>query len=211
MKQEHHLVSSPIVNVYVGKIPELLDFSTVYPEKRNKEIEACRCEKTKREKYCAWRLLEYAFRNALGLELRNLSLEKNENGKWVCQDYSFSISHTKGVVAVAVSRSVVGVDIEKQDKKLLNVAKKILTNSEASEYNNLEEKEKMPYLADKWTQKESIFKTLDQKTFIPCKIDVKNYSFVTKMLEIDGNHYHISVSTGTPEAIHFFNDIEYLN
>ncbi|MBE6673621.1 MAG: 4'-phosphopantetheinyl transferase superfamily protein [Ruminococcaceae bacterium] len=200
----------PIVDVYLGVIPEKVKISSVYPKERAKEIKACSNDRVKREKYCAWKLLEYALNRTFGAKIKELEFIKGENGRWSTPTHHFSISHTDGMVAVSVSRAMVGVDIEKESDKLLSVVPRLLTQDELLEYEKLEQESKLSYLGTKWTQKESIFKSLDEKGFIPHKIEVKEYETYTREIETEGNKYYLSVATQTPERVRLYTNVEYL-
>ena len=200
----------PIVDVYVGVIPEKLKITSLYPKERAKEIKACSNDRVKREKYCAWKLLEYALNRTFGAKFKELEFTKGENGRWSTPTHHFSISHTDGLAAVCVSRANVGVDIEKESDKLLSVVPRLLTDSELLEYEQLGEENRLSYLGTKWTQKESIFKSLNEKSFIPHKIEVKEYQTYTREIEADGNKYYLSVATQTPERVRLYRDVEYL-
>lgn len=80
-------------------------------------------------------------------------------GKGVHPHISFSISHSKDYIVLAISEASVGVDVEKIviDEKL-NLAAKILTDEE---YDIFDRKlDKNGYLTEKWTQKEAYGKFL---------------------------------------------------
>lgn len=201
----------PIVDVYVGLIPEKVKISSLYPRERTKEIKACSNEGVRVEKYCAWKLLEYALHRTFGAKIKDLEITKNENGKWICQTHHFSISHTHGAVAVCVSRGAVGVDIELLSPKLLNVAQRILTERESRELEKISEENKLSFMGEKWTQKESIFKSLDQKAFMPSKIETDEHKTYVKELEMREGKYALSVATQTPERVRFYQNVEYLN
>ena len=200
----------PIVDVYVGAIPEKVKISSVYPKERAKEIKACANERVRVEKYCAWRLLEYALHRTFGAKIKDLEITKNENGKWICPTHHFSISHTHGAVAVCVSRGDVGVDIELLSDKLLNVASRILTEGERSEYEKATEENKMSFMGEKWTQKESIFKSLDQRAFMPSKIETSEHKTFVKELDFQDGKLALSVATQTPERVRLYENVDYL-
>ena len=86
----------------------------------------------------------------------------------------------------------------------------MLNDKEKEELSGIEEEMKLEYLCTKWTQKESIFKSLNQTAFIPSKIDISSYKTYTKQLFVNGKNYALSVSTDTPERVRFCENIEYL-
>lgn len=83
----------------------------------------------------------------------------DKKGKGVHPHISFSISHSKDYIALAIRKASVGVDVEEiiMDEKL-NLASKILTDEE---YDIFDRKlDKNGYLTEKWTQKEAYGKFL---------------------------------------------------
>ena len=99
--------------VFAARLPDTYLYEPIYPPERQAEIEKCSNEKVKREKYFVWKLLEYAIFNTIGEPIENFNFEKNPNRKWVSDRVYFSLSHSDGVVAVALSDREVGVDIER--------------------------------------------------------------------------------------------------
>lgn len=64
-----------------------------------------------RESLFAWWILQYLAKEWLNIS--DLHVTFNENGKPIFEQFYASISHSKGVVAVAISTKEVGIDIEK--------------------------------------------------------------------------------------------------
>ncbi len=172
------------VRIYVGEISAEICFTPVFPLERQKEIEGCKNERVRKEKYCAWKLLEYALKDTFDISMTEMRFAKLSSGKWTAEDFCFSLSHTKGVVAVVLSKRPVGVDVEKGNSKLLRLQDKILSENEREEYSYIEEKER--YLLEKWTQKESIFKAYKESGFVPREIDTQGYLTRTWYLEKGG-------------------------
>ena len=198
----------PIVDLYVTKIPDEVTLSPVYPIARTQEIDNCKNDRVKREKYCAWRLLEYALRRSFGLCLSKMPLKKGDDGKWVADDCFFSLSHCDGVVAVAVSRKPVGVDVEKITDKMEKIKTKFLTEKELCQY--VEQTDKSLYLAEKWTQKESIFKQHGGKAFLPDKIETSEYKTHTARLK-DFDGYVFSVAADEIKLVRSYQNVDYLS
>lgn len=198
---------SIICDVYIATIPENVQVCSVFPKLREKEINACSHERVQREKYCAWKLLEYALKHSLGLSLSELEFQKTEHGKWTTPVCYFSITHCDGVAAVAVSLEKVGVDVEKCSDKLRSASRRFLTEKETLCLQTLKECEQLAYLAKLWTQKESIFKAFLEGGFAPSRIESEEYKTLTKTLE---NGYVISVATEEAEQIRWFENVEYL-
>lgn len=197
----------PVVDVYTAEIPEEIRIENILPRERKKEIEACRNERVRREKYCAWKLLEYAMRRTFGLSMKEAKPEKLPCGKWVSAELYFSIAHSKGGVAVAVSRGNVGVDLEQAVTLREALPQKILTEAELQQYAQIAEEEKIPYLTEKWTQKESIFKTPEEDRFCPEKIETSAYKTATKQIAIGDGEFTLTVATETPERIRYYHNV----
>jgi len=198
----------PIVDVYTAAIPEDLPDTPLYPETRHQEVFQCGHGGVKRQKYYAWRLLEYALDRTFGYKMKEMQFSKNARGKWETPSCFFSISHTDSVVAVAVSRKVIGVDIEGEDEGKIAALQRALTAEEAKEYSSLDEGARSDYLWAKWTAKESVFKTLDEPRFSPNKIETKDYTTLTKKVETAGKILTLSVATENPEKLRCFLDIK---
>lgn len=68
-------------------------------------------KKSYQESLYAWWILQHFAKEWLGIS--NLNVTFNENGKPIFEQFCASISHSKGVIAVALSVEEVGIDIEK--------------------------------------------------------------------------------------------------
>jgi len=182
-------------DIYVARIPEgAVVYETLYPESRDKEVSGVRNERVRREKYFVWRLLTHALETSLGLDIKSLKIEKNENGKWICDDVYFSLSHGGDAVAVVISSNDVGIDIEPLSAiKNENIAKRMLTEREFLELGWLSQDEKTEYILKKWTAKEAIFKARDDKVFHPQSIEVSDHNVSFKETVLDGEKYLLSV------------------
>ncbi len=196
--------SLPVINVFIAPIKETID-GEVYPTQRQLELDKVTNEVVKREKYSSWKLLEYAISRSFGFKFADLVFAK-EKGKWVCDKCYFSISHSDGYVAVAVSREACGVDIENREVAD-NLARLVLTKKETAEFNNLQDKS--GYMLNKWVLKESIFKSLGQKNFAPKKIETDTYSTFYKQIEVGEKTFSLGVATNTPDKIKLFLDVKY--
>jgi phosphopantetheine--protein transferase-like protein len=120
-------------------------------------------------------------------------------------DYFFSLSHCEEVVAVAISRKPVGLDVEKVSDRMEKIKDKILTQREFTRYE--EREDKSLYLAEKWTQKESIFKMQGGKAFIPNKIETEDYKTHTARLkDLDG--YLFSVAADEVKLVRTYQNVD---
>ena len=181
-------------DIYVARIPSgEMVFESLYPESREAEVAGVRNERVRREKYFVWRLFALALKKSLDINIKDLEIKKNANGKWLAEGISFSLSHGGDAVAVALSSGAVGIDIEPLSAvKNENIAKRVLTEREMLELDLIPENEKREYIVKKWTAKEAIFKSLDEPTFSPGTIEVSEYGVVWKDAVICGEKYVIA-------------------
>ena len=183
------------VSVYFSIIPDTATIGAILPKEREDEIKSVSNERVKREKYFAWRLLEYALSDALGLKLIDAKLFKDKNGKWKSELCEFSISHSASLVAVAISHAPVGIDIEPLGtSRPRGFAKKTLTESELSLFSSLPVSEKDEFLLTRWCIKEAIFKKSDSDIFVPSKTETDVKGITKKLVSIIGKEYFIAVS-----------------
>ena len=161
-------------DIYFSKIPTDVSVAEVFPPERNKEMLGVNNETVKREKYWGWKTLEYALFRSFGYKLQDLTFSKSKNGKWLCDKCFFSISHSNGYVAVAVSNMEVGIDMEGIDAFLEKCNDESFFKGMVKHV--VGKKEPMPQdpteLLKVWTQKESAFKCKGKKAFCPTKIQV---------------------------------------
>ncbi len=199
----------PVVDVYFAQIPQDEPMRPLLPVARWEEISHISNERVKREKYYVWKLLEYALERSFGLRIGDLTLEKQACGKWTTSACEISLSHTDGVVAVAVSRKPVGVDVE-----LLHVsrpdglAERILDGQEITHYRTLSQEEREAYLIGQWTAKEACFKSQGLAVFEPSKTKPDPKRLRTDRLTLAEHSYIYSVSTETPDRIRVYPNVE---
>ena len=168
---------------YLAQIPSG-EIKPVYPDARQAEIENTKNEKVKREKYYVWRLLEYAISDIYGKSITELEFTKLESGRWSTPFCEFSLSHTDGVVAVAISQAPVGIDVELLKPSVSEkTAARIMSDGEYGKYQTLTSPEKERFFFEVWTKKEAIFKSLHQQNFIPSH-DYSDNKILTKTEEI---------------------------
>lgn len=191
----HGMPEEKFVKVYVERVSDSLSLEGIYPDERREEIEATRNVETKMHKLSAWRLLTKALFD-LGVDIKNIPIYKSECGKWLCDGFYFSISHSKDLVCVAISSENVGIDIQSKDKDYGdNFAKRILSKPEFEEYGNLSSDEKIKYIDAAWCKKESIMKTLGAKAFFPQEIEIKDHDLYFTSLMHNSVLYYLSVCT----------------
>ncbi|MBE6645782.1 MAG: 4'-phosphopantetheinyl transferase superfamily protein [Ruminococcaceae bacterium] len=183
--------------VYISEIPKNTVITDVYPSERNDEITNTANERLRCEKYFAWQLLEYAISDCFGVKINEIHFSKNENGRWGAVGFDFSLSHSGGACAVAISDSAVGVDIQTLcAPRSNNFALRILSDAEYEEFSDLTNEGREEYLVRKWCEKEAIFKSRNLSAFIPKEI-VAEYDcdLVTEILTVGDKRCFLSVYT----------------
>ena len=200
----------PIVDVYLAVVPDGEPCGNLYPPERNREVFEVRNPEVKKEKYYAWRLLEYGLERSLGLKIKKMEITKTPSGKWVSPSCKFSISHSDGVVAVVISRAEVGIDIERlKAPKSDSFANRILNEEELCRFDAVsDEEERVKYIISSWTSKEALFKTTGGESFIPSSFSGDDPCVKTQLINMGGVDYMLSVATDTPEKIKINKDID---
>lgn len=192
------------LKVYVSRIPPEVVITDVIPEIRNKEIQNCKSEMVKKERFWAWKVLEESLKKE-NLSIEELNLQKLGNGKWVSDKIYFSLTHSHGMVGVAVSSHPVGVDLEtwmdfeKKNYKLENMIKKFCTEEELKKYPDASEKRRFLEL---WTQKEAAFKENPaEEGFYSKNIELISEKLFTKYDFLEETEYCISVCSVLKDMI----------
>ena len=175
----------------------------LYPPERHEEVAGCKNERAKQEKYLVWKLLEKVVTDSLNLDFANLQFTKTTNGKWVCPDFHFSLSHADGLVCVAVSSTDVGVDTECLHEINMGLKTRILTSEEISYMEGLPKSEQNRFMLESWVKKESIFKKGGGKMMLPNTITMSEHYTTLTYVELDGRRYIISVACAHDDEIEF--------
>lgn len=108
--------------LYAAAFPFAAEDKMISFAPRAEEISACSNEFLRKQKFYVWKLLEFATVDALGLKLDLLNLKRDKNGKWHSDKCCFSLTHSKNVVAVALSDNPIGVDAERVDSQRFDAA-----------------------------------------------------------------------------------------
>lgn len=180
-----------MTKVYFGKIREESE-EKIKNAQRRSEIEKFTYREGKIERIFVWLLLEYAVKDTFGVELESLNPRKNENGKWECDKIYFSLSHSHGGAAVALSDGPVGVDIEKMPVRNAEKLVRALTKSERIYFENAENKDLA--FASLWTKKECIYKKSGTGAFSPEHISANGEETQTGTVNIDNSAFCLSVT-----------------
>ncbi len=197
------------LDVYLACVPDDVEYKTLHPKERDTEVCSVKNDEVKKHKYCAWRLLEYALEHTFGYDIKKLDLTKTLCGKWICPSCEFSISHSGKIVAVALSRNPVGVDVQVEKTIVSSTfAQRMLTEKEQEALVSLDnDKERSEELLRLWTKKESIFKSLNSDRYIPAEIETSEYNAYEEALEMGGEKYYLSVSGADVSKIRIFKDV----
>lgn len=188
------------VSVYVAKFDESVEVREVQPALRNEAIQRCKDKLTRQQRYCVWRLLDYALKRQFGKGVEDFNFTVEDNGKWRCDsDVYFSLSHCDNVVAVAVSRKEIGVDIEAVESFTHHATdckfiERVLTDDEMGSFESISPEQQPQALAEMWTQKESLFKLAGGMVFVPKTIDTLARQVNCQVLQIDGKDYALAVA-----------------
>lgn len=200
----------PICHVYTAKIPQDVQIGQLSCQLRNEEIANVSHKDVKAEKYYVWKLLEYALYKTFGYKASEMTFDKC-NGKWTTPSCCFSLSHSNGVVACAVSRMKVGVDVEIVDGSHQKTITRVLNSQEKALIDGLCDYHLDKALITIWSQKESIFKTQNSNKFAPAKIQTVGQSVATITLDVDGKEYVLSTATPFVEKIRYFHNVDLQN
>ena len=199
----------PIVDVYLAALPEREMDGLLTCPVRQAHIAQISNVQTKREKYYVWKLLEYGLDRSLGLKIKNMTFTKAENGQFLNDQVCFSLSHSKGALAVAVSRAPVGVDIECMDlPRHPDLPRRIMTDGEYAAFEQLSQVDQHSYLLRLWTAKEALFKASGGDRFQPQAQNTQGASFRSFQKNVGGSLFALSVATDTPEKIRIFEDVK---
>lgn len=204
--QETNRATAPIFKIYFMKaLTDTEKTEKLFPEERQAEVDEAKTPKTRAEKYSVWKLLQHALQHAFGVAMEELSFQKDDFGKWTCDKFFFSLSHSNGVACVAVSDATVGVDLEnvcsfekKFGHKLNALFGKCLCKGES-----VPQFLTVPAAVTLWTQKESIFKLRGKGKFVPSQISAEKTS-VTVFKQIFGEEWCVSFCGEHSFAAEFF-------
>ena len=191
----------PRLDIYIAPIEDKTFLFPLLPKEREEEIKNIKNERVKREKYSAWRLLEYALSKSLSATLPDSKLYKDENGKWHSPLFEFSISHSDFACAVVISHAPVGIDVEPVGKIFSeSFANKNLTQEELLKYNALPSAEKDSFLLTRWCIKEAIFKREGGSFFAPSSINSLSPDTLVRNVKLGTNEYVCALSGALEEC-----------
>ena len=175
----------------------------LYPTHRQEEIFRCKNEAARQQKYFVWKLLERAIDTYTSLRFANLKFTKTPNGKWVCPDICFSLSHTDGLVCVALSQKSVGVDVERMHNVKSALKEKILTERELLILSEMSDEKRGEYLLESWVRKESIFKKGGGEALLPNRIESSEHHTVIEHVSVGDEKFIISVACNSDQKVKY--------
>lgn len=188
------------IYVYFGKVESANEPSPL-PKYQQEKIEKSANLSVINQKVSAYRLLKRAVSEKFGIDDDFSDISLTKAGKPVSPKYCFSISHTKELVAVAISKSDVGIDIEKVNPKrdFQKIKKIFLHENENLLLQSIDD------VTQLWVKKESIFKLLDKSTFLPQNIDTQAFNTQIKEISFEGDKFYLAVATQAPCQIKYVN------
>ncbi len=123
---------------------------------------------------------------------------------------SFNISHTKNLVAIAISKGAIGVDIEKIENSKLKTINKICCKEEYLKFLKFYDKEK--FFFEMWTKKEayckrkgiSIFNNVLKINTLNLK-NIKTFFFENTAISVSYNkNFKLKTFVVSPEELFYF-------
>lgn len=195
------------VMVYIATFDSDVSVGEVEPAIRNEMIHSCTDLKTKQQRYCVWKLLDYVLRDCYDGGVADFNFYIDDNGKWNCRNgFEFSLAHSNNVVVVAVCNHFVGVDIEAVERferhtDNSSFFNRILTDNEQLVLREAPDEQKAEILAQMWTKKESFYKLRSRSAFVPKACDTTVKSIHSQLVTIDGVKYALSVARYIPSKI----------
>ena len=195
------------VMVYVSTFDSDVAVESVEPAIRNEMIQRCTNQRAKQQRYCVWRLFDYALRDCYDGGVADFDFYVDDNGKWQTHYcISFSLTHCNNVVAVAVCNHAVGIDLEAVSHFTRHVgsadfAERVLTDNEQLLLQDVSIEARAELLAKLWTKKESFFKLRGSSAFVPKSIDTTIKPARSQLLTLGGEQYVLSVATYIPAKI----------
>lgn len=189
--------------VFIACLPDRDADGSLFPPERQLEVMAKKNLQMRKESYFAWRLFELAALRVTGQSPDELGLKK-VNGRWSAENIDFSISHSGGAIAVAISSDAVGVDIEplSSGDDGERIARRFFNKDEIALYLSSAPEMRRETFLRIWTAKEAIFKSRAELAFAPSDVDSRSKSVYTEVVSLAECDYVVSVATECPVIIH---------
>lgn len=127
---------------------------------------------------------------------KNILFDKNEYGKpfqKVYPNFHFNISHTKNLIAVAISGKPIGIDVEQIKKTEIRVAKRFFKDNEVAYIMTKDDRQDKRFY-EIWTKKEAYIKFIGKGFSIPLKsFDVLGIKLASRIITFERDGYIVSV------------------
>ncbi len=153
----------------------------------------------KKEQLGSSLLLNDILENYFFMDTTKVEYIYNEFGKPYIKDSNlyFSLSHSNGVIALAVSKEEIGLDIELIKDVKDNLALKVMNEAEYNIYKGLSKNDKINYFYEVWTSKEAYVKKLGSAlTLNPSNINIDT-DVILKNINISNSQYMIALTDAT--------------
>ena len=153
----------------------------------------------KKEQLGSSLLLNDILENYFFMDTTKIEYIYNEFGKPYIKDSNlyFSLSHSNGVIALAVSKEEIGLDIELIKDVKDNLALKVMNEAEYNIYKGLSKNDKISYFYEVWTSKEAYVKKLGSAlTLNPSNINIDS-DVILKNINISNSQYMIALTDAT--------------
>ena len=187
-----------MIEVYVLDITnlELEKYLKKLPSNFLDQVNKYKEDDQRRRSFFSWYLL-YLKLVERKLNVSDLKVVFNENGKPLIEGINFNISHSHNLVAVAISSHEVGIDLELvEEKDNEKIAKKIMNEEEYQKY--LKNKE---YFYKVWTKKEAYLKRKGLALDFALNKDQKIEDVVSYYIQDEDDHYYyLSVSPSSSKV-----------
>ncbi len=151
--------------------------------RRNRILKTNNIEK-KKELVGSYLLLKDILESNYHIDIKNIEYDYNEYNKPFFKnlDLFFSISHSQGIIVLAISKKEIGIDIEKVKELDKKIIKNILNEEELRIYNNLNNKEQLDYVYEVFCGKEAYVKKLGTSiTIKPASINLDEVTISRKI------------------------------
>lgn len=189
-----------MIDVYIAEHIKMCADPHIYPAEREKYILSAKNSEVRSQRFSVWKLLERAVEDVYGKGLEDFAFTRTEDGKWSCDKFCFSLSHTQTIACVALSDSAVGVDAEdvllfksrceSSPNFARSLAEKLRGDGDVTEGNS--------GLIKEWTARESAFK----RGGYECVFAARPQDVTTVWAEIE--HFIVAVCGDGADSARFF-------
>jgi len=169
--------------VYVAKMPRVSSAKEIFPLERKQEIDACKNMIARIEKTSVWLLLTDVLKVVYDIDIRNLSIKKNNFGKWECDNLYFSLTHSKDLIGVAVSPKPIGIDVQ------------IIKDAKMQSVISNENDDKDDTIIESFSKKEALFKKEGNCMFNPKNIATNEFKGICKIITSYDNDYVLTIAS----------------